>query len=89
MKKPETICVQGSYRPKSGEARVCPVVKSTTFYYENAQDMADLFDLKSEGYFYTRLANPTVAAFEEKLVMLDGGTVGIATASGMSIPKRK
>lgn len=84
MKKPETICVQGSYRPKSGEARVCPVVKSTTFYYENAQDMADLFDLKSEGYFYTRLANPTVAAFEEKLVMLDGGTVGIATASGMS-----
>lgn len=84
MKKPETICVQGSYRPKSGEARVCPVVKSTTFYYENAQDMADLFDLKSEGYFYTRLANPTVAAFEEKMVMLDGGTVGIATASGMS-----
>lgn len=84
MKKPETICVQGSYRPKSGEARVCPVAKSTTFYYENAQDMADLFDLKSEGYFYTRLANPTVAAFEEKMVMLDGGTVGIATASGMS-----
>ena len=46
--------------------------------------MADLFDLKTEGYFYTRLANPTVAAFEEKMVMLDGGTVGIATASGMS-----
>ena len=84
MNKPETICVQGGYSPKNGEPRHCPVVKSTTFYYENAQDMADLFDLKSEGYFYTRLANPTVAAFEEKMVMLDGGTVGIATASGMS-----
>ena len=84
QKKPETICVQGSYAPKSGEPRVCPVAKSTTFYYANAQDMADLFDLKTEGYFYTRLANPTVAAFEEKVVMLDGGTVGIATASGMS-----
>ena len=84
MHKTETICVQGSYKPKSGEPRVCPVAKSTTFYYETAKDMADLFDLKTEGYFYTRLANPTVAAFEEKMVMLDGGTVGIATASGMS-----
>lgn len=84
MQKPETICVQGAYKPKSGEARVCPVVKSTTFYYDNAQDMADLFDLKTDGYFYTRLANPTVAAFEEKMVMLEGGTLGVATASGMS-----
>lgn len=84
MHRPETICVQGNYKPKSGEPRVCPVVKSTTFYYETAKDMADLFDLKTEGYFYTRLANPTVAAFEEKMAMLEGGTLGIATASGMS-----
>ena len=83
-KKLDTICVQGAYSPKTGEPRVCPVVKSTTFYYEKAQDMADLFDLKTEGYFYSRIGNPTVNAFEEKLAMLDGGTGAIACASGMS-----
>ena len=83
-KKLDTICVQGAYSPKSGEPRVCPVVKSTTFYYEKAQDMADLFDLKTDGYFYSRIGNPTVNAFEEKLSMLDGGTGAIACASGMS-----
>ena len=66
----DTVCVQGAYNPKSGEARVCPVVKSTTFYYEKAQDMADLFDLKSEGFFYSRIGNPTLNAFEEKLALL-------------------
>lgn len=80
----DTICVQGAYSPKSGEARVCPVVKSTTFYYEKAQDMADLFDLKSEGFFYSRIGNPTLNAFEEKLALLEGGTGAIACASGMS-----
>ena len=83
-RKLDTICVQGAYSPKSGEPRVCPVVKSTTFYYEKAQDMADLFDLKTDGYFYSRIGNPTVNAFEEKLSMLDGGTGAIACASGMS-----
>ena len=84
MKKLDTICVQGGYKPKSGEPRVVPIVQSTTYYYEKADEMADLFDLKSEGYFYTRLANPTVDAFEKKLTELDGGVCGIATASGMS-----
>lgn len=83
-KKLDTICVQGAYKPKSGEARVCPVVKSTTFYYEKAQDMADIFDLKSDGFFYTRIDNPTVACFEEKMALLDGGSCAIACASGMS-----
>ena len=80
----DTICVQGAYKPKSGDPRVVPIAQSTTFYYEKASELADLFDLKTNGYFYTRLANPTVAAFEDKLAMLDGGTVGVATASGMS-----
>ena len=80
----DTICVQGAYKPKSGDPRVVPVAKSTTFYYEKASELADLFDLKTNGYFYTRLANPTVSAFEDKLAMLDGGTFGVATASGMS-----
>ena len=83
-KQLDTICVQGAYTPKSGEPRVCPVAKSTTFFYEKAQDMADLFDLKTDGYFYSRIGNPTVNAFEEKLSMLDGGTGAIACASGMS-----
>lgn len=80
----DTVCVQGVYNPKSGEPRVVPIAQSTTFYYEKAQDMADLFDLKSEGYFYSRIGNPTLAAFEGKLAALDGGSGAIACASGMS-----
>ena len=84
MKNLDTICVQGGYSPKSGEPRVAPIVQSTTYTYEKASELADLFDLKAEGYFYTRLANPTVDAFEKKLCMLDGGSCAVATASGMS-----
>ena len=68
--KLDTICIQGGYKPKSGEPRVVPIAQSTTFYYEKAGEMADLFDLKAEGYFYTRLANPTVDAFEKSLQSL-------------------
>ena len=84
MAKLDTICVQGGYNPKSGEARVTPIVQSTTYVYEKASELADLFDLKADGYFYTRLANPTVSVFESKLAELDGGVCGIACASGMS-----
>lgn len=71
--KIDTLCVQSGYKPKTGESRIPPVVQSTTYVYEKTQDMADLFDLKSDGYFYTRLANPTVAAFEGKVAALEGG----------------
>ena len=80
----DTICVQGGYNPKTGEPRVTPVVKSTTFVYEKASELADLFDLKADGYFYTRIANPTVSVFQNKLAELDGGTGALACASGMS-----
>lgn len=83
MKK-DTICVQAGYSPKQGEARVTPIYQSTTFLYEKAGDMADLFDLKADGYFYSRLANPTVAVLEGKLTALEGGSAGICTSSGMS-----
>ncbi len=82
--KIDTLCVQAGYEPKSGEARIPPIAQSTTFFYGKTQDMADLFDLKSEGYFYSRLANPTVAAFEGKVAALEGGLCGIGCASGMS-----
>lgn len=84
MKNLDTICVQGGYKPKSGEPRVTPIVQSTTYAYETAGELADLFDLKADGYFYTRLANPTVDVFEKKLCELDGGSCAVATASGMS-----
>ncbi len=80
----DTLCVQAGYSPESGGARIPPVVQSTTFFYPKTQDMADLFDLKSDGYFYSRLANPTVAAFEGKVCALEGGACAIACASGMS-----
>ena len=84
MKNLDTICVLCGYSPKSGEARVTPIVQSTTYEYKTASELADLFDFKANGYFYTRLANPTVDVFEKKLCALDGGTFAVATASGMS-----
>lgn len=82
--KQDTICVQGGYSPESGEPRIPPIVQSTTFAYTSTQAMADLFNLKADGYFYTRLANPTVAAFEGKVAALEGGVAAIGCASGMS-----
>ena len=82
--KLDTLCVQAGYSPKSGEARIPPVVQSTTFFYPKTSDMAELFDLKKEGYFYSRLSNPTVAAFEGKVAALEGGVCAIGCASGMS-----
>lgn len=54
-----TICVQGGWKPGNGEARVLPIYQSTTFKYSSSEQMARLFDLEENGYFYTRLANPT------------------------------
>ena len=66
----DTICVQGGYNPKTGEPRVTPVVKSTTFVYEKASELADLFDLKAPGHMYSRISNPTVELVEQKISML-------------------
>ncbi len=79
-----TICVQGGYEPKNGEARVVPIVQSTTFKYESSQQMGDLFDLKEAGYFYTRLANPTNDAVANKICQLEGGVAAILTSSGQA-----
>ncbi len=49
--KLDTLCVQAGYSPASGEARIPPIAQSTTYFYPKTQDMADLFDLKSDGYF--------------------------------------
>ncbi len=79
-----TNCVQGTYRPKPGEPRVLPIVQSTTFSYDDSDYVADLFDLKAEGSFYTRLGNPTTDAFEGKMNLLEGGVGALALSSGQS-----
>lgn len=80
----DTICVQGAYKPKSGEPRVIPIVQSTTFKYESSEAMGDLFDLKSSGYFYSRLQNPTCDFAAAKIALLEGGVAGMLTSSGQS-----
>lgn len=82
--KIETKCIQEGYKPKNGEPRVLPIYQSTTFKYDSSQYMGKLFDLEESGFFYTRLANPTVAAVEEKIAALEGGVGAMMTSSGQA-----
>jgi len=80
----ETICVQGGYTPGNGEPRQIPIVQSTTFKYATSEDMGKLFDLEANGYFYTRLQNPTNDYVAAKLAELEGGTAAMLTSSGQA-----
>lgn len=80
----ETKCIQSGYKPKNGEARVLPIYQSTTFKYDSSDYMGKLFDLEEDGFFYTRLANPTVAAVEEKISDLEGGVGAMMTSAGQA-----
>lgn len=82
--KLDTICVQGTYKPKNGEPRVIPIVQSTTFKYDSSTEMGDLFDLKKSGYFYSRLQNPTCDNVASKIAALEGGVAGMLTGSGQA-----
>ena len=82
--KPGTLCVQAGWQPKNGESRVVPIVQSTTFKYDDSDEMAMLFDLKKEGYFYTRLQNPTNDAVAKKIAALEGGVGAMLTSSGQA-----
>ena len=82
--KPATLCVQAGWMPKNGESRVLPIIQSTTFKYDNSEEMAMLFDLKKEGYFYTRLQNPTNDAVANKIAALEGGIGAVLTSSGQA-----
>jgi len=82
--KIETKCIQSGYTPKNGEARVLPIYQSTTYKYENCESMGKLFDLEADGYFYTRLANPTVGCVEAKIADLEGGVGAMMTSSGQA-----
>ncbi len=80
----ETKCVQGGYTPGNGEPRQIPIIQSTTFKYATSEDMGKLFDLEAEGYFYTRLQNPTNDAVARKICELEGGTAAMLTSSGQA-----
>ncbi|MFA6875244.1 MAG: O-acetylhomoserine aminocarboxypropyltransferase/cysteine synthase family protein [Parabacteroides sp.] len=82
--KRESICVQGGWQPKKGEPRVLPIYQSTTFKYDTSEQMARLFDLQDNGYFYTRLQNPTNDAVASKIAALEGGVGAILTSSGQA-----
>ena len=82
--KPATLCVQAGWEPKNGEPRVVPIYQSTTFKYDDSDEMGMLFDLKKEGYFYTRLANPTNDAVAKKIAALEGGVGAVLTSSGQA-----
>lgn len=79
-----TKCVQAGYDPKNGESRVIPIVQSTTFKYDSAATLGKLFDLEENGFFYTRLSNPTLSAVADKIAALEGGVGAMLTASGQS-----
>ena len=82
--KAATLAVQGGYEPGDGDPRVTPIVQSTTYRYDNTQSVADLFDLKRAGFFYSRLANPTVDVMEKKIAALEGGVAAVALSSGQT-----
>lgn len=80
----ETRCIQSGWQPKKGEPRVLPIYQSTTFKYENSDQMGRLFDLEESGYFYTRLQNPTNDAVAAKIAELEGGVAAMLTSSGQA-----
>ncbi len=82
--KIETLCLEGGYKPRSGEPRVLPITQSTTYKYFDSDDVAALFDLEKEGHMYSRISNPTASAFEEKINTLEGGVGAVSVSSGQA-----
>lgn len=82
--KIETKAIQSGYTPKNGEPRVLPIYQSTTYKYDSADHLGDLFDLKADGHMYSRISNPTVAAVEAKIADMEGGVGALCTSSGQA-----
>ena len=79
-----TRCVQAGYTPKNGEPRQIPIIQSTTYKYDSSSEMGKLFDLEANGYFYSRLQNPTCDMVAAKIASLEGGTAAMLTGSGQA-----
>ena len=82
--RPDTICVQAGWKPKKGEPRVLPIYQSTTFKYDTTEEMGRLFALEEDGYFYSRLQNPTREQLEKVVASLENGIDAIAFSTGMA-----
>lgn len=80
----ETQCLHEGYKPKNGEPQALPIYQTTTYRYESTKQVGDLFDLSADGFFYTRLANPTVDAVEKKIAALEGGVGALCTSAGQA-----
>ena len=80
----ETKCIQSGWQPTNGEPRILPIYQSTTFKYDSSEQMGKLFDLEAEGYFYTRLQNPTNDFVAKKICDLEGGVAAMLTSSGQA-----
>ena len=82
--KIDTLCVQGGYTPENGEPRTLPIYQSTTYKYDSADHLGDLFDLKAEGHMYSRISNPTLACVEKKISDMEGGVGAMLVSSGQA-----
>lgn len=82
--KIETKCIQSGYKPENGQPRVLPIYQSTTYKYDSANHLGDLFDLKVPGHMYSRISNPTLSCVEEKIADLEGGVGAALTTSGQA-----
>ena len=80
----DTLCIHAGYTPANGEPRMLPIIQSTTFKYDTCEDMGKLFDLEAEGYFYSRLQNPTNDTVAAKICALEGGSAAMLTSSGQA-----
>ena len=82
--KPETLCLHAGYHPKNAEPRVVPIVQSTTYVYDSTEEVASVFDEPTKSLIYSRFANPTVMAVEDKIAELEGGVGAMCTTSGQA-----
>lgn len=82
--KDATKCLHAGYTPKNSEPRVVPIVQSTTYVYDSTADVAAVFDDPTRSLIYSRFANPTVMAVEDKIAALEGGVGAMCTSSGQA-----
>ncbi|MBR5479063.1 MAG: PLP-dependent transferase [Clostridia bacterium] len=80
----ETLCLHAGYTPKNSEPRVVPIVQSTTYVYDSTEEVASVFDEPTKSLIYSRFANPTVMAVEQKIAELEGGVGAMCTSSGQA-----
>ena len=82
--KIETNCLKEGNHPKNGEPKALPIYQSTTYVYDSAEQIGNLFDLSEAGHMYSRISNPTVDAVEQKIAALEGGVGALCTTSGQA-----